>query len=378
MLKTYARYSAAPPTDVKVAAQSAEQSQQSGTVAAIPQAYDMSYLSPVTIGGQSLNLDFDTGSADLWVFSDKLSASDRGTHDYYNTSSATQMAGQQWGIGYGDGSSARGIVYADKVVVGQVTATSQAVEAATSVSSQFVSDTHNDGLLGLAFSTINTVRPNQQTTFFDSVKSSLAQPLFTVDLKKGQAGSYDFGFIDSSKYTGEISYVNVDSSGGFWRFTADGWAVGAAKSFNKTSFTAIADTGTSLMYLPQASVDAYYNSISGASYNAQVGGYIYPCNADAPSFHIIIGGSAFTVPGSYINYAQVSQTMCFGGLQSDSGIGFSILGDVFLKSQFVVFSAPTGATPQLGFGSQSSLIGVDDDFEEWYLECNGADAPPSS
>lgn len=52
------------------------------------------------------------------------------------------------------------------------------------MSAQFTSDTNNDGLLGLAFSRINTVEPTQQTTFFDTVKSSLAKKLFTVDLKK--------------------------------------------------------------------------------------------------------------------------------------------------------------------------------------------------
>jgi aspergillopepsin I len=36
-----------------------------GSVAATPEQYDAEYLCPVTIGGQTLNLDFDTGSADL-------------------------------------------------------------------------------------------------------------------------------------------------------------------------------------------------------------------------------------------------------------------------------------------------------------------------
>jgi aspergillopepsin I len=66
------------------------------------------------------------------------------------------MSGYSWRITYGDGSGASGDVYKDKVSVGGVTATSQAVEAARSVSSQFVQDTANDGLLGLAFSSINT------------------------------------------------------------------------------------------------------------------------------------------------------------------------------------------------------------------------------
>lgn len=103
------------------------------------------------------------------------------------------MQGYSWDITYGDQSGAGGDVYSDKVVIGGVTATSQAVEAATSVSSTFASDTQSDGLVGLAFSSINTVKPKAQTTFFDTVKSTLAKGLFTADLKKGAAGSYTFG-----------------------------------------------------------------------------------------------------------------------------------------------------------------------------------------
>lgn len=38
-----------------------------GTVQATPVTYDAEYLCPVTIGGQTLNMIFDTGSSDLYV-----------------------------------------------------------------------------------------------------------------------------------------------------------------------------------------------------------------------------------------------------------------------------------------------------------------------
>jgi len=60
MMKTYAKFGAAPPGAVMAAAAAS-----SGTVAATPQQYDSEYLCPVTIGGQTLQLDFDTGSSDL-------------------------------------------------------------------------------------------------------------------------------------------------------------------------------------------------------------------------------------------------------------------------------------------------------------------------
>ena len=39
----------------------------SGSVVANPMLHNSQYLSPVTIGGQTMNLDVDTGSSDLYV-----------------------------------------------------------------------------------------------------------------------------------------------------------------------------------------------------------------------------------------------------------------------------------------------------------------------
>jgi len=174
-----------------------------------------------------------------------------------------------------------------------VTATSQAVEAATSVSSQFTADTNNDGLVGLAFSSINTVRPQTQTTFFDTVKGGLSKALFTATLKAGKPGSYDFGFIDSTKYKGSIVYAPVDNSQGFWEFNADGYSVGGGAS-SGSSIDAIADTGTSLLLLDDSIVDDYWSRVSGAQYDDNQGGYTFPCSASLPTFSFIISGKTIT------------------------------------------------------------------------------------
>ena len=273
-------------------------------------------------------------------------------HAVYHAQSSKKLSGETWSITYGDGSGASGTVYADTVVVGGVTATSQAVEAATSVSSTFQQNTNDDGLLGLAFSSINTVSPTPAETFFDNVKSSLASPLFAVTLKYHAAGTYDFGYIDSSKYTGSITYVDVDTSNGFWEFTASGYAVGSG-STKTLSIDAIADTGTTLLYVPTSVVKAYYAQVSGSSNSTTYGGYVFPCTATLPDFTAIIGGTEHTIPGQYMNYAPADNagTTCFGGIQDNSGIGFSIFGDIFLKSQYVVFSG--ASTPQLGFAQQA-------------------------
>lgn len=52
------KYGATVPANVKAAA-------ESGSVTTTPQNNDEEYLTPVNVGGTTLNLDFDTGSADL-------------------------------------------------------------------------------------------------------------------------------------------------------------------------------------------------------------------------------------------------------------------------------------------------------------------------
>ena len=93
------------------------------------------------------------------MFSAELKPSKIGNHSIYDPKKSTTsklLSGATWDISYGDGSSAKGDVYTDNVSVGGSVATGQAVELASKVSKQFVDDYASDGLLGLAFDSINT------------------------------------------------------------------------------------------------------------------------------------------------------------------------------------------------------------------------------
>jgi aspergillopepsin I len=99
-------------------------------------------------------------------------------------------------------------------------------------------------------------------------------------------------YIDESKYSGDLVYTKVDSSQGFWMFTADSYSVGGTAGTG--AITGIADTGTTLLLLDDSVVSAYYAKVSGSSNDATQGGYIYPCGGSLPDFSITVGGQVRT------------------------------------------------------------------------------------
>lgn len=199
LAKTLAKYGASLPDGLAHTVANYDASRRlaarnSGSVKTTPEQYDVQYLTPVQIGTppQTLNLDFDSGSSDLWVFSTAIPPAlvrGQALYDPKKSNSSRRVSGASWEITYGDESNSRGTVYHDTVKIGGIAVKNQAVEAATSVSEQFTRDSSNDGLLGLAFSKLNTVRPKQELTWFDNAAKTLDAPLFTADLKYHKGSS---------------------------------------------------------------------------------------------------------------------------------------------------------------------------------------------
>lgn len=190
------------------------------------------------------------------------------------------------------------------MTVGGTTVQGQCVELANKVSSTFVSDA-SDGLLGLAFSSINTVQPQQQATFFDNAQQSLNSPIFCAYLPNNADGAYDFGYTDSSKYTGTIVYASVDNSNGFWEYPSTSYKVGST-THSQSGYTGISDTGTTLILMGDSAVQAYYSQVSGSSYDSSQGGYVFPCSASLPTLSFKIGptdyGTLFLIDADFLKF----------------------------------------------------------------------------
>jgi hypothetical protein len=281
-----------------------------GIVAATPvEPNDLEYIAAINIGGQTLNMNFDTGSSDLWVFNTQLGAQQRKGHTVYDpkrSSTFQFLQGHTFTISYGDGSGASGNVGTDTVSIGGVSVSGQAIELATKVSASFIADTNSNGLVGLAFSTLNTVQPNKQRTFFDNVMPSLPTPVFTADLRQDEVGAYEFGAIDASRFQGDLTWAPINTANGFWQFSSTKFSVGDGQVLNAIGGSAIADTGTTLILVNPAVVNAYYGQVAGAVNNATVGGITFPCDAVLPDLFVDVGGVYMArVEGRFINFAVV-------------------------------------------------------------------------
>lgn len=281
---------------------------ENGETSATGTGNDAQFLSPVTVGGQSMIMNFDTGSSDFWVFNTQLPTSQQKGHTIFDPSKSSTfqlLQGQAFKIAYGDGSTAAGPVGTDIVDIGGATVSNQAIGLPLSLSDSFVSGSAANGLVGLAFSKLNTVSPTKQKTFFDNIIPDLTQPVFTAALLDS-GGSYEFGKIDTSSFVGELSVASIHTDSGFWQFDSTS-ATANGHSISMPGVKAIADTGTSLMLVEDSLLQGYWEQVQGATLNGQQGGVIFPCNAELPDLHVAIGDQVAVVQGKYMNFATAGK-----------------------------------------------------------------------
>lgn len=65
MLKAYGKHNLSPTKEMPASFLNSLKKRQDGSAPAIPDVNNVEYLVTTSVGGQSLDLDFDTGSADL-------------------------------------------------------------------------------------------------------------------------------------------------------------------------------------------------------------------------------------------------------------------------------------------------------------------------
>ncbi|KDN35437.1 hypothetical protein RSAG8_11575, partial [Rhizoctonia solani AG-8 WAC10335] len=277
---------------------------------------DLLWAGTITIGtpGQSFLIEFDTGSADLWVPSSSCTLSGCSPHKRYTASppSTSSKKSGVFSIQYGDGSTASGVHLRGHRDSGW---THQHFFPVTE-SSSFASDPE-DGILGLEFNFISSIG---QPTLIDNLysKGKISSPTFAFHLATSGSELY-LGGVDTAKYTGSITYSGAMTI----------------------------DSGTTVIVGPTSSVSSWWSKVSGAaacstSVCGTTGYYTYLC-ASPPTVSFTFGGKSFTIPSSDFNLDTIDDagTRCVGAIVGTSGVPDNtwIVGDTLMKQTYTVFVA---------------------------------------
>lgn len=320
------------------------------------------YLVPITIGSQTFNVVFDTGSNDLWVYSTLEPSSEiMGEHEIYSpTKSKTAVdLHRHFDLSYGDGTEVSGSTYSDTVKLGGIVLQNEGVEAA-SVVTGFITNSVADGILGLGIGVDDVGIP----TFLQNLRGVLFSCALTRPSEP--QGFYTFGEIDHTlapsssdvSWTNVITDVNINPYG-YWLFPSTFIIVGGT-TIQRPDNTAFADTGTTLIRLGDDNLlAAIYHSFGGIydlDLNDGNGLWVFPVKATVPSIILPVGDFNIEITPQDLKVDVTPNGEYFiGALQSSGGTPWDVFGDYWLRNVYAIFDA-SGSQPRFGVVKRS--IGV--------------------
>jgi hypothetical protein len=179
--------------------------------------------------------------------------------------------------------------------------------------------------------------------------------VFTVDFDSDASnGTFDFGYIDASKYSGSINYANVNQSfGGGWTIPISGQELSNGTFLPSDNWWVTIDTGTAGATIPRVATDAYFSQVPGSRFDTGRGAFSFACTAKLPDFTFGIGSEQLSIPGAHLvsNSGSFDNgKTCTSKLNVASGDGPYLWGQSFIQEFFVVFDWSQG---RVGFANKA-------------------------
>ncbi|KAK9364192.1 aspartic peptidase domain-containing protein [Lipomyces starkeyi] len=318
---------------------------------------DISYYVDIQLGsGPSsiFSVVVDTGSYDLWVYSESCTNISCVSHHQFGPENSTTLEvyyDKGFSISYGQG-KVSGIAATDYVEI-----------AGYNMSMGFglVEDVANsfnafpvDGILGLSASDV-------QINGYPSIMAVLAngglisREVFAIDLGTGvnaNGGSISFGGVDTSRFTGDISFVDVANSQGLWIVDVDDCYVNG-KAENLLDKLALIDTGTTLILIPSDDALQIHKDLVGSAGVVRTDGinYVIACNTTS-ELAFGFGGVQWSIdPSDYIGNTYDDDGNCVTNIQGVHGTSTWLMGASFLKGIYTVYDKDN---MRVGFAAKGS------------------------
>lgn len=317
---------------------------------------DFSYFIEAKLGSSDkpLYMLCDTGAGTTWVMGSNCNSDACKMHTTWGPSDSTtsKAIGDEFSLNYGTG-AVNGTLTEDTMTIASVKVT-MAFGVANTTSDDFKSFAF-DGILGLSMNN------GSSDNFMGSVKEDklLTSNVFSVALDRAEdgpnTGQLTFGGIDSSKFTGDITYTPVNATAnGDWAIPMDGIGYDSNKA-NVTGRLAYIDTGTTYAFGPPEDVAALHKIIPGANSTDGVT-FTAPCNSDK-SITVTFSGVAHNISVKDWLSDPSESGVCTSNIFGREVVtGAWFLGAVYLKNVYTVFDIDeTRVGKFLGFSSSHSL-----------------------
>ncbi|KAF2809661.1 acid protease, partial [Mytilinidion resinicola] len=309
----------------------------------------------VTFGTSSeeYHLLVDAASSNTWVMSSECETDACKTHSTFGKEDSTSLtvSDQTFSITYGTG-QVNGTVATDDVHVGDLSA-SLTFGLGIGVSSDFTSYPM-DGILGLGRgdSTSNAIEAPSLMDLL-STKSLIKAKLFGLHLSRTSDGDNDgelnFGAPDTERYSGDLNYMSViENEDGFWEIPLDDAGVDD-KTLGSKGRSAIIDSGTSWLMMPEGDAVALHKLIPGYTQSGET--FTVPCTSKQ-AVQLTFGGVVYNVSTADYIGGKLSNGACSSKIIGRQTFGPHqwLVGDVFLKNVYTVFDLDDS---RVGFGVKS-------------------------
>lgn len=306
---------------------------------------DFSYFSAVQLGssGETLYLLLDTGSSDTWVMGSDCKSTACGTHTTFGdaNSDTLKITATSFSDAYGTG-NVSGVVVSDTMELAGMNVP-LTFGSATEVSAHF-DNYPMDGILALG-------RPGENSlnapTFLQALSNArlLPENIFGINLQRYADGTTDgeinFGAVDTSKFHGQLTYLNIVGTQN-WEVPVEDVLVDGVPC-KLTGNTAIIDTGTSFLFMPPTQAKQLFKQVPG-SVQADSETFHIPCHTTT-SIQMVFAKAPFRIsPKDYVGSPVSGGNLCEStiyGLQI-AGPNQWLFGDVFLKNVYSVFDSDKG------------------------------------
>ncbi|KAI2467587.1 acid protease [Annulohypoxylon bovei var. microspora] len=337
------------------------------------------YFASCSVGtpAQNLTLQLDTGSSDIWVPSSSASVCESsssnggctlGSFDESASSSTSVVGEGEFSISYVDGSHSKGDYITETFEIGGAKLTNLTMGLGLSTDIAYglvgVGYTLNEAIIGTTHSSSSQYDNLPVLMQKQGLIATNAYSLWLNDLD-ASTGSILFGGIDTEKYKGDLTRIDIQkdsSANAFTSFIVSLTSVLATSSSGTDTLASttfpipvVLDSGTTFSYVPTDLAEEIWNEV-GAEYYDEVGLALLPCSMENSAGHFSFGFGGTDGPMINITMDELvlplttggavqfpsgpnkGQDACQFGVQNFSSDSTTfLLGDTFMRSAYVVY-----------------------------------------